>query len=124
MGKPEKRQLTPTTGASRLAALRAEILRKLAGHIRTDGLHTTAVPGVSLYRSTAPTQCGPAQYEPSLCLFVQGQKRINIGDTTYVCDESTFLLTSVDVPVVSQVVAASKAIPLLTITARLDMVVV
>ena len=117
-----KRQSTPTAkGPLRLAALRTEIARKVAAHIRTDGLQPTAVPGVALYRSTVPTQCGPAQYEPSLCLFIQGRKRINLGDATHLCDERTFLLTSVDVPVVSQVVTASKAVPLLTMTVRLDL---
>ena len=124
MEKAVVRTVMPTTGPSGVAAWRAEMAHKVAAHTRTDGLHTTAVPGVALYRSTAPTQCGPAQYEPSLCLFVQGQKRINVGDTTYLCDESTFLLTSIDVPVVSQVVVATKAMPLLTMTVRLDMAVV
>jgi AraC-like DNA-binding protein len=57
-------------------------------------------------------------------LFVQGSKRINLGEATYLCDESSFLLTAVDVPVVSQVVTATKAVPLFTATVRLDMAVV
>jgi len=48
------------------------------------------------------TACTSAAYEPSLVVFVQGQKRINLGKTTYLCDESNFLLTSIDLPVVSQ----------------------
>jgi len=41
--------------------------------------------------------------EPSLAVFVQGRKRINMGGITYLCDEVEHsLLTSVDVPVVSQ----------------------
>lgn len=112
----------PTTkGSLRLAGLRNEIARKVATHIRTDGLQVTAIPGVALYRSTAPTQCGPSQYEPSLCLFIQGRKRIHFGDVPHLCDEKTFLLTSVNVPVVSQVLTASKAVPLLTMTVRLDL---
>ena len=117
----EKRQLIPTNGPSGAAALRAEVARKVAAHIRTDGLQTTAIPCLALYRSTAPTQCGHAHYEPSLCLFVQGRKRINLGDVTYLCDESKFVLTTVDVPVVSQVVAATEIMPLLTMTVRLEM---
>jgi hypothetical protein len=34
------------------------------------------------------------------------------GATRYLCDESTFLLSSVDVPVVSQIVAASEEVEL------------
>lgn len=116
-----KRQLTPINAPSGVAGLRAEMARKVAAQVRTDGLQTTAIPGLALYRSAAPTQCGHAHYEPSLCLFLQGRKRINLGDATYLCDESTFLLTTVDVPVVSQVVAATETTPLLTMTVRLDM---
>jgi AraC-like DNA-binding protein len=126
----EKAVMTPakqeagTKQSSEAAALRAELARKIATHVRTDGLHLTAIPDFALYRSTAPTQCNPAHYEPSICLFVQGSKRINLGGATYLCDESSFLLTAVDVPVVSQVVAATKAVPLFTATVRLDMAVV
>jgi hypothetical protein len=63
-------------------------------------------------------------FEPSLSVFVQGRKRITLAGTTYRCDESTFLLSSVDVPVVSQIVAASQDVPLLSLLLKLDMAVV
>ena len=81
----------------------------------------TAVPGLSLYRRSEPTECMCATYEPELIVFVQGEKRINVGGTTLVCDSSTFLLTSVDLPVVSQVTRASKEEPILGMMLRLDM---
>ena len=68
----------------------------------------TEIPGLRLYRRSAPTACASAAYEPSLVVFVQGKKRINVGKTTYMCDGSNFLLTSVDLPVVSQVIAATE----------------
>jgi AraC-like DNA-binding protein len=51
---------------------------------------------------------------------VQGRKRINMGGITYLCDESTFLLTSVDVPVVSQIFASEES-PFLGIRLGLEM---
>jgi len=63
-------------------------------------------------------------FEPSLNVFVQGRKRITLAGTTYLCDESTFLLSSIDVPVVSQIVAASQDVPLLSLLLKLDMAVV
>ena len=63
-------------------------------------------------------------YEPSLNVFVQGRKRITFAGMTYLCDESTFLLSSIDVPVVSQIVAASERVPLLSLLLKLDMAVV
>jgi AraC-like DNA-binding protein len=104
--------------------MRAELARKIAAHVQAAGEQATPVPGLTLYRRTAPTPCYPATYEPSLNVFVQGRKRVNLGGATYLCDESTFLLSSVDVPVVSQVVTASEEVPLLSLLLKLDMAVV
>ena len=110
-----------TSGA---AELRAELVRKIAAHARTAGEHATSIAGLSLYRRTDTTPCYPATYEPSFNVFVQGQKRITLGGTTYLCDGSTFLLSSLDLPVVSQIVQASEAVPLLSMLLKLDMTAV
>ena len=103
-------------------ALRADLARRIAAHMHGEVKEPTAVPGLSLYRRSAPTECMCATYEPELIVFVQGEKRINVGGTTtLVCDSSTFLLTSVDLPVVSQVTRASKEEPILALMLRLDM---
>jgi AraC-like DNA-binding protein len=109
---------------SRAVAMRAELARKIAAHIREDGKEATVVPGLSLYRKSAPTECNSAAYEPELIVFVQGEKRINVGGTTLECDSSTFLLTSIDMPVVSQVTKASREEPILAMMLKLEMATV
>jgi len=104
--------------------MRRELARKIAAHAPKEGAHATLIPGLTLFRRTAPSPCYPATYEPSFTVFVQGRKRINLGGTTYLCDESTFLLSSLDVPVVSQIVAASEEVPLLSMLLKLDMAMV
>jgi AraC-like DNA-binding protein len=106
---------------SRAVAMRKDLARKIAAHIRMDGKEATGVPGLSLYRKSAPTQCTSAAYEPELIVFVQGEKRINVGGTTLECNESTFLLTSIDMPVVSQVTKASREEPILALMLKLEM---
>lgn len=107
-----------------MVEMRAELARKIASHIRVEGEQATDISGMSLYRRSAPTPCTSAAYEPRLIVFVQGQKRINLGNTTYLCDGSTFLLTSVDLPVVSQVIAATEKEPILGLLLKLEMPVV
>ena len=109
---------------SAVVEMRAELARKITAQVQAAGEQATAIPGLTLYRRTTPTPCHPATYEPSLNVFVQGRKRVNLGGTTYLCDESTFLLSSVDVPVVSQIVTASEEVPLLSLLLKLDMAVV
>ncbi|MDE3186792.1 MAG: AraC family transcriptional regulator [Acidobacteriota bacterium] len=104
--------------------MRIELARRIAAHARAEGDTFTEVPGLMLYRRSAPTACASATYEPGLVVFVQGQKRINLGGSTYLCDESNFLLTSVDLPVVSQVIRATEKEPILALLLKLEMPVV
>jgi AraC-like DNA-binding protein len=117
-------KITNNEQSSRVAELRQELRREIAAHTPNAGAYATAILGLTLYRRTTPSPCYPATYEPSLNVFVQGRKRITLAGTTYLCDESTFLLSSVDVPVVSQIVAASEDVPLLSLLLKLDMAVV
>jgi len=100
---------------------RRELGRKIADRCPDEGDMHTGIPGLRLYRRSMPTACISAAYEPSLVVFTQGQKRMQVGKTTYVCDGSNFLLTSVDLPVVSQVTAASVKEPILGFLLKLDM---
>jgi AraC-like DNA-binding protein len=119
-----KHQITGVNQSSRVVEMRAELARKIAAHVQAAGDHATDIPGLTLYRRTAPTPCNAATYQPSLAVFVQGRKRVTLGGTTYLCDQSTFLLTSVDVPVVSQIITASEHVPLLSLLLKLDLAVV
>src|SRR4029077_18157130 len=61
---------------------------------------------------------------PALRGIVQGGKRVTLGRTTYPCDVSSFFLTSVYVPLVSEIVAASERVPLLALFLKLDLAIV
>lgn len=122
--KPTLRNFAARNEPSAVAELRSALARKIAAHTQTEGKHVTLIPGLTLYRRTDTTPCYPATYEPSLNVFAQGQKRITLGGVTYLCDGSTFLLTSLDLPVVSQILQASEAVPLLSMVVKLDMAAV
>jgi AraC-like DNA-binding protein len=106
---------------ARAAEMRTELARRIANRAVREGDMQTAIPGLRLYRRSILTACASAAYEPSLVVFLQGQKRINLGKATYLCDGSNFLLTSVDLPVVSQVVKASPEEPMLCLLLKLEM---
>ncbi len=57
-------------------------------------------------------------------MIPQGQKRVDLGKQTYVFGESTFLLTSIELPIVSRVCAASVEKPYLAFFLKLDMGIV
>src|SRR5580698_5079290 len=105
-----------------------QLLNELAGSISKalDGAAdlSTDVPGLALYRNTAPTAPNPCTYEPSLLLIPQGKKRVDLGKQSYVFGESTFLLTSIELPIVSRVSVASVEKPYLAFFLKLDMGIV
>jgi len=63
-------------------------------------------------------------YDASVTVIAQGRKRVDLGRTTFICDASQFLLTSVDLPVVSRVIEASEEVPCLALSLKLEMPVV
>jgi AraC-like DNA-binding protein len=84
----------------------------------------TDIPGLTLHRRTATTDPCPGTYEPSLVVIAQGRKRVDLGQTTFIYDESRFLLTSLDLPIVGQVIEASEESPFLALALKLEMTVV
>ena len=96
----------------------ADAISKVMGHAPEV---PTAVPGLTLYQNTVPTAPNPCTYVPSLLVIPQGKKRVDLGKQSYVFGESTFLLTSIELPIISRVCAASAEKPYLAFFLKLDM---
>ncbi len=86
-----------------------------------EELHTSAVPGLALFRRSEPTEPMTGIYEPSICLVAQGAKRVRLGEDTYVYDAHHYLITSVHLPTVVQVVEASPEKPYLGLRLTFDL---
>ena len=93
--------------------LQAELARKIASFICSAENLTTDVPGLSLHRRTAPTAPCSTTYQPSVTVMAQGRKRVELGRKIFIYDASRFLLTAVDLPVVSRIMEASEKAPCL-----------
>jgi AraC-like DNA-binding protein len=86
---------------------------------RSDRVET-AIPGLILARRDEPSEPVSIMYEPRVCVIAQGAKRVMLGDESYVYDAHRFLITSVDLPTVVQVIKASREKPYLGLVLRLD----
>jgi AraC-like DNA-binding protein len=104
--------------------LRAELARKIALYMGSAENRATEIPGVTLYRRTAQTAPCSATYEPGVIVIAQGRKRVVLGGTTFIYGESRYLLTSIDLPIVSQIIEASEEAPCLAMSLKLEMPVV
>jgi AraC-like DNA-binding protein len=83
--------------------------------------YTTAIPGLSLFRREEQTEPVTGMYEPSICMVAQGAKRVLLGDDTYVYDAHHYLITSVHLPTVVQIIEASREKPYLGLRLKFDL---
>ncbi len=107
-------------GATRLDDLATTVGR----HAPADGVHGTAVPELTLFRFSAPSEPVAVVYEPSLCMIARGSKEVRLADETYRYDPAHFLLVSVDLPVAGCVIEASAGAPYLGLRVSLDPAVI
>ena len=93
-------------------------------HTGTDGAYDTAVPGLTLFRSSEPSDHDAIVYVPSLVIVTQGAKEVIVGGEAYRYGAAQSLLVSVDIPAAARVVEASPDRPCLTVRISLDPAVV
>jgi AraC-like DNA-binding protein len=110
--------------AERVHELRSELAQKIALTLGAAEKMITAIPGLSLHQRTGPTAPCAVAYAPGLIVMAQGRKRAELGPNTFIYDESRYLLTSLDLPSISQVVEASKERPALAFALKLELPIV
>ena len=113
-----------TSPPDRARELRAELARGIALFMGSAENRATDIPGLTLHRRTAPTAPCSMTYAPGVIVIAQGRKRVELGRNIFIYDASRFLLTSVDLPVVSRVIEASEQAPCLALSLKLEMPVV
>jgi AraC-like DNA-binding protein len=112
---------TGTKGDPQVISMLANLATLIGKVMGTASQMAMPVAGLTLYQNTVPTAPNPCTYEPSLLVIPQGQKRVDLGKVSYVFGETTFLLTSIELPIVSRVCAASIERPYLAFFLKLDM---
>jgi len=116
---PEEEMVTHNSGElGEAMAVLAERIDRLT-HGRSNEPATAYSP-LSIYRHEAPTELISYLQEPSLCLIVQGKKRVLLGEESYYYDKDHYLITAVDLPLIAQIYEASRKSPYLGLTLKLE----
>jgi AraC-like DNA-binding protein len=84
----------------------------------------TAVPNLGFWASHSPTPPMPFIYEPMLYFALQGAKRIMTGDRILESGAGDFVLGSLDLPVMGQVLLASPRAPYVAVAVKLEPAVI
>lgn len=104
-----------------LAVTIEALAKSIARWTEHGELRTTAIPELSLFRRDEPTEPISGMYEPSICLAVQGSKRVLLGEETYLYDACHYLITSVHLPTIVQIIEASPEKPYLGLRLTFDL---
>jgi AraC-like DNA-binding protein len=91
---------------------REELVERIAQAVPEDG-HTEPIPGLHLYRRSVPLEPGHSVTQPSLCVIAQGSKEVLYGESRYRYDPLHYLLATIELPSISQVLDASPEQPYL-----------
>jgi AraC-like DNA-binding protein len=107
------------SGAHRAQANRDELVECIARGIREDG-RVEPLKGLHLIRRSLPTEWVHSVSDLAFCVIAQGSKEVLLGDNRYRYDPAHYLLTTVELPIVSQVIEASQEWPYLSLRLELD----
>lgn len=99
----------------------SKLVRELERFVENDGIHETAIPGLSFIRASQISEPVHSVYEPSLCIVAQGTKVVMLGEASYQYDPTSYLTASVHLPITGQVIEASSGAPYLCLQLQFDM---
>lgn len=97
-----------------------QIRQLIQNRTRTDGLTSTSITGVQLFRATQPIPCAPAVYEPCVIAIANGSKEAILDGGRFIYDTRQYLCCPMSMPVKAGTPAASAEIPLLGVYIALD----
>jgi hypothetical protein len=75
------------------------------------GTFETNIPFLSLLREVKPTAVEHGFLSPSICIVIQGNKKLNIGETSIEYGAGNYIVSSIDMPISGQVSKASHETP-------------
>lgn len=90
-------------------------------HAPTDGLHSTLLPRVKVYRASNVTACQPCLYDPAIIFVTQGSKRCYLNGDSFQFGDHNYFVVTVPLPLESEILQASEEAPFLAAALTIDM---
>ncbi|HCG6981001.1 AraC family transcriptional regulator N-terminal domain-containing protein [Vibrio parahaemolyticus] len=111
---------SPTSLPSRAFATQklAKLIVRWTGNANQ---YDTPISGLRFSRWTTPTPPTSYTHNPSICLIAQGRKRVLLGEESFIYDANHFLISSVDLPIIANIIEASEEQPYLGLIMELDL---
>jgi AraC-like DNA-binding protein len=103
----------------RTQANRDELVSRIAHAMPQDG-KLEPQPGVFFHRVSEQAEPVHGVVEPSLCVVAQGSKEVLLAGERYRYDPAHYLITTLELPAMAQIVEASRERPYLSFRLILD----
>jgi AraC-like DNA-binding protein len=107
----------------RIRSSREELIERMMRVVPADGVREV-YPGLFLARSARLTEHLHSVFKPAFCVIAQGSKQVLLGEEVLTYDPGHYLISTVDLPIVSHVAEASEEKPYLSFRLNLDALLV
>ncbi|MEP7039705.1 MAG: AraC family transcriptional regulator [Acidobacteriota bacterium] len=111
------------TEQQRIQNSRTELIERMT-RVVTENKAIEVFPGLFMGRSSKLTDKLHSVFTPAFCVIAQGSKQMLLGGEVLNYDSGRYLISTVDVPIVSRVSEASEEKPYLSFRLNLDTSVV
>jgi AraC-like DNA-binding protein len=101
-------------------AQRDAVLHLIERRAHGEGQIETQIPFLSLLRASRPTAMRHGILTPSLCLVVQGDKRLLVGRDAYSYGPGWYVMSALEFPTSGQITRATPSVPYLAIRINFD----
>jgi len=100
--------------------VRTELRKVISLSTPRDGRHESPVPGIRCIKISHTGNRTRQHWGAWLCIIAQGGKEIVVGRDVYQFDDASYVVTPIDLPVISRITSASSEKPFLCLTINLD----
>ena len=107
----------------RMQINREELIERML-RIAPENSLLEVFPGIFIYQSSKPTENDISVLKPAFCVIAQGSKDVLLNDELFHYDSGHYLISTLDLPIMSNVVEASEEKPYLNLRIDLDPAIV
>lgn len=99
---------------------KSALAQAIARFAKEDGINTTSIEGLTLYRSCMAIPRIPVVYQPSICVVAQGRKQLYFGDQIRSYDTDHYLISSLTLPAEAEILDVEPDRPYLGLSLAID----
>lgn len=97
-----------------------QIKEKIIKLYKEPGYYNTSIKGFKVSKRDEPTELKKCFYTPLAILLLQGSKQTIFGDREFTFSQGQYMVCSVDIPLMSRIIKASKEKPCIGLVVELD----